>query len=520
MAVALTPDMLSAARRHAAVLSDAFMVRPWVGSPEIVETGLANSQSTARDLVDDLSTAGLLVQEAEGYTIPQELLEPLAEALPARSLAERLRRRVRLDFNPSYQRLLRSEINEILVSSRDAVIPLTRPSWHFDVKAILYPAISVDANLLLTDCSPMMEELAASALPNIKDIRGVTLESFLRGLDIRHYSYLTLEPTERHVLDGSGALEGVLDQLARDGFVKQKPIQVRVDGDQKYFEMSFVTQRAFPGIQSIWYQVDQRVGYMRMLKARRVVKYFIAGHRLKQPVNFFNMARAKLEVLRRRLGDSPFVNRVDEAHELLTLGIKDFRRFVQEVNKDDLRQTEGMATEEQVDLLAIAQETALDVDLLYGQNAGVKTLINIRDHAFGRYYLRADPYVLREAFFNIIHNSLKHGASKQPDTAHRTVSVGYEASRTELRLIVEDTGPGMKQDAIEALTRELEEVKPTSKSSELIGAVSGLVLASVVVRSLGGQMHFQNRDEGGLRTVLTFPLQGNTPNVDSISRGF
>lgn len=510
---------------HTRLFVELLLVQPWVTPADVVAAKIATSVEEASSALNTLASFGLLVSEEEGYTVLPQIIMELSDLFPARTTFDRLRRRLRRDFDPSHERKLRRYARE-MGTPRSAAGTLPRPPWHFDVKAIIFPAITVDGNLIVTDTSPTMANFVRQVIPDLPGLvasGGLTLESLLRRLDLHYFDYRTLTTAANHILDASGSYAGLLEELASHGYIRQQPVELRLsDGRVHYIEISMVTQRAFPGVQSVWYVIDQRVGYMKLFKAMRITKWFIAAHRLRQPVNLFNMARARLQVLESRLRllttDPEILDRVKSIEGMLTTGIADFRRFVQEVSRDDLRQLDkGIAAPEIVDIVALANETAADVDLLYASPASVHMQVQFNADDHGRYFVSADAYLLREALFNIVHNAFKHGAAQNAgDETRGMIAVSYEVVGDDFRLIVEDDGPGMSPETISALSRDLEHVSPALSPAE-IGAVSGLVLSNFVVHSYGGRIQFADRAGGGLRTTVSIKLTGFVENSEKAS---
>lgn len=105
------------------------------------------------------------------------------------------------------------------------------------------------------------------------------------------------------------------------------------------------------------------------------------------------------------------------------------------------------------------------------------------------------PSLMRRAVRNLIENALKFGGS---------ATVRIAADPSEVRIEVEDNGPGVPEDRIadvfDAFTR-LED----SRNRDTGGAGLGLALARAIVREAGGDIRLTNRAEGGLRASIELP---------------
>ena len=109
--------------------------------------------------------------------------------------------------------------------------------------------------------------------------------------------------------------------------------------------------------------------------------------------------------------------------------------------------------------------------------------------------VRARPVAIGRAIGNLIDNALRYAGSAR---------VRLDASAKEIRVIVEDDGPGIPSERIEAMTEPFVRGE-ASRSTETGGAGLGLSIALNVARAHGGDLTLANRAEGGLRAVLSLP---------------
>jgi signal transduction histidine kinase len=101
---------------------------------------------------------------------------------------------------------------------------------------------------------------------------------------------------------------------------------------------------------------------------------------------------------------------------------------------------------------------------------------------------------LKGAFTNLIDNAIMcDGSAKVLSTADAVT------------VTVEDNGPGIAEDEMEKVFASFSRVNP-SRSRQSGGTGLGLEVVRSVVRGHGGNVVLANRDEGGLRDIVTLPM--------------
>jgi signal transduction histidine kinase len=105
---------------------------------------------------------------------------------------------------------------------------------------------------------------------------------------------------------------------------------------------------------------------------------------------------------------------------------------------------------------------------------------------------------------NLIGNALRHGGSARVST-----SVSMNASGREVRVVIDDDGPGIAPENLESVFQPFYRVDPSrgrGEGSEQVGSGLGLYIASDLAARNGGRLSLSNRAGGGLRAELAFPL--------------
>ena len=111
----------------------------------------------------------------------------------------------------------------------------------------------------------------------------------------------------------------------------------------------------------------------------------------------------------------------------------------------------------------------------------------------------ADPVQLRRVFSNILDNSAKY---KEKSIAK--ASIKSDANSDVIRIIFEDDGPGVPEDALSKLFDVFYRNDP-SRNNPNQGSGLGLAIASKALQRMNGKIHAENITGGGLRMMVEIP---------------
>ncbi len=109
--------------------------------------------------------------------------------------------------------------------------------------------------------------------------------------------------------------------------------------------------------------------------------------------------------------------------------------------------------------------------------------------------LKCRPFALKRAVGNLIDNATFYG---------KRARVRVEPAKDEVRIVVEDEGPGIPTADLERVFDPFVRLE-NSRSRETGGAGLGLSIARSIFRAHGGDLVLENRAEGGLRAIGTLP---------------
>jgi two-component system sensor histidine kinase KdpD len=107
-----------------------------------------------------------------------------------------------------------------------------------------------------------------------------------------------------------------------------------------------------------------------------------------------------------------------------------------------------------------------------------------------------DPVEIDQVVTNLLENAQRHGAPSS------TVTVRARMQDGELRVSVEDSGPGVPE---ESLARIFDPFYRTASDGRSAGSGIGLAVARGLVAAHGGRIWAENRPEGGARITFTIP---------------
>jgi signal transduction histidine kinase len=111
----------------------------------------------------------------------------------------------------------------------------------------------------------------------------------------------------------------------------------------------------------------------------------------------------------------------------------------------------------------------------------------------GSFTLRCRPVGVKRALRNIIENAVAYGGRARVSVEHK---------EGEVAIIVDDDGPGVLPSDMEKVFKPFVRLEK-SRNKDTGGVGLGLAIARSIVRGHGGDITLENREEGGLRVVIS-----------------
>ena len=150
--------------------------------------------------------------------------------------------------------------------------------------------------------------------------------------------------------------------------------------------------------------------------------------------------------------------------------------------REDMRREETRT----VDLHALLDSVAADLSELGHDIAGADS---------DRVLVACRPVALRRALRNLLENAAAYGA-------RATARIDRDGSG--VRVVIEDEGPGIPEADLERVFEPFVRLE-ASRSRDTGGSGLGLAIARSIARGHGGDVHLENRAEGGLRATVALP---------------
>lgn len=118
-----------------------------------------------------------------------------------------------------------------------------------------------------------------------------------------------------------------------------------------------------------------------------------------------------------------------------------------------------------------------------------------------RLTVQARPVAMKRAIANLVGNAVAYGGAARLSL---TPAESGPAAAQPLRLVVEDDGPGVPTEELEAVFQPFRRLE-SSRNRETGGSGLGLPIARNILRAHGGDVVLRNRVGGGLQALATLP---------------
>ncbi len=185
---------------------------------------------------------------------------------------------------------------------------------------------------------------------------------------------------------------------------------------------------------------------------------------------------------------------------LLTLidGVLSYSRLEAGVVTPVLQSFELRSCIDEATRVASAAQLRPEVVLVLNIDAGVPAVIH------------TDQGMLRQVLINLLGNALKFTRDGEVRIGVTADSATRPGNPVLLRFSVSDTGPGIDIDTQQRLFQPFQQ-GAVSENNQAVGSGLGLVICSMLVRALDGEIHMQSKLGEG--TSMTFSILAQTPAV-------
>lgn len=204
--------------------------------------------------------------------------------------------------------------------------------------------------------------------------------------------------------------------------------------------------------------------------------------------------RTPLTRLRLRLADVPSA----ELQRAMAADIDEMEQMIQ-ATLSYLKGDETSEPKRPIDLVALV-ETLVDGARDLGRDAKLSAPAHL--------VVEARLVGLKRALGNLVGNALRFGT---------TVAVSVEARDGSAIVFIDDNGPGIPADKLDAVLEPFVRLEE-SRNTETGGVGLGLTIASSIVEANGGSLRLSNRSEGGMRAEVRLPLSAAARGATALSR--
>lgn len=228
---------------------------------------------------------------------------------------------------------------------------------------------------------------------------------------------------------------------------------------------------------------------------RRRQFLFNMSHELRSPLH--NIMTATDMVLEGLLGD--MTNKQLEIHYLIQRNANHLLHIINDIL--DISRIEAgkyILHIENIDPLALVDDVLLLVNSLFDQKAQTLT-IHIDERV--PTVFPGDPLRLKQALVNLLSNANKY----TPEGTKVTLGFTIDEPQNEIRITVQDTGPGIPQEALHYILKPFERVS-SSSIDNIPGSGLGLPIAQKIVEQHQGRLEIHSILGQGSEFIIVLPL--------------
>ena len=172
-------------------------------------------------------------------------------------------------------------------------------------------------------------------------------------------------------------------------------------------------------------------------------------------------------------------------------------KLIGDLHELSIAETGGLSfAQEPVQMLQILENTMKIFESRFLQNDITVQLAPGEDMAIT---VNADADRMAQVFSNILENALRY------TTSPGKVKIWQEQKGAFVHLNIEDSKPGVSDDALEHLFDRLYRTDP-SRSRKNGGSGLGLAISKSIVELSGGKIHARHSSLGGVRIEIVLPI--------------
>ncbi|HNX68735.1 MAG TPA: HAMP domain-containing sensor histidine kinase [Candidatus Omnitrophota bacterium] len=223
------------------------------------------------------------------------------------------------------------------------------------------------------------------------------------------------------------------------------------------------------------------------------------SHEIRQPLNSI-LGFSQLLVESR---DEPLTTKQRDFLSRIERGAKHLKDLINDVL--DLSKVEAKKMHLSLQTVDLVKVVNTVLEVFYDEAMQKQLLLAFTDKP-DTLKITGDELKLRQILYNLLSNALKF-------TKQGFIHVSLERDGDGARLTVEDSGPGIAAENLEAIFRPYEQAgRDTNKNVK--GTGLGLAISKQFVEMHGGKIRAESEPGKGTRFVITLPAQPPVPNPE------
>lgn len=226
---------------------------------------------------------------------------------------------------------------------------------------------------------------------------------------------------------------------------------------------------------------NQMVADLNRVESDRAVILAGISHDLRTP-----LARMQLEVELARLSDEARQGMQSDLAQMDAI-ISQFLEYARPNDKSNLAP---------LDLSALLKDCANEAARIHD--------VRIESQITDDLHVDGNSIDIKRVIHNLIENARRYGKTTDTDIAE--IRIEARAEQEHVVIDVADRGPGIPESEMERLLRPF--ARMDTARGQANGAGLGLAIVERIVKRHRGSLKLSNREEGGLRISLRFPVAG------------
>lgn len=299
----------------------------------------------------------------------------------------------------------------------------------------------------------------------------------------------------------SGGVEGHLAVLSTEPISNPDRVErilkiygVRAEAEIQRMRLEDERERLISSLRRTNQRLDRRAAAARAANATKSQLLSLAAHDMRGALQTVSLrSDAILTALESNAETAP--ERIRTAAEKSLEAVDRMTKLISGMMERARRETETMP----VHLASADVGTVIHRAVGFNADHALEKQMRLDMHVDGNVVVQADEDLLTEAVDNLVSNAIKYSA---PGSA---VCVRARADDANVRIMVEDEGPGLTEDDLTRVFGRFETLSASPTGGETATGL-GLSLVKTIAEAHAGTAWAENRDQIGARFGIDLPL--------------